>query len=58
MICKYARNRKEKSKSIKNNETEVIYELTIFKQNELLEQLKKFHFTQINFLSHDGEFRF
>lgn len=58
MIRKYARNRKEKSKSIKNNETEVIYELTASKQNELLEQLKKFHFTQINFLSHDGEFRF
>lgn len=58
VIHKYAKNRKEKSKSIKNRETEVIYELSLSKQNELLAQLEKFHFTQINFLSHDGEFRF
>lgn len=58
IIHGYARNRKEKSRSIRNNETEVIYELTISKENELLERLRQFHFTQINFLSHDGEFRF
>lgn len=58
IIRDYAKNRKEKSKSIRNNETEVIYELTISKENDLLERLKQFHFTQINFLSHDGEFRF
>ncbi len=54
----YAKNRKKKSRSIRNNEIEVIYELTISKENELLERLGQFHFTQINFLSHDGEFRF
>lgn len=58
VIHEYAKNRKEKSRSIKNSETEVIYELTVSKEDELLKRLKEFNLAQINFLSHDGEFRF
>lgn len=57
-IHKYSQNCKQKSKSIRNGETEVIYELTTSKETELLNKLKECHISQINFLAHDGEFRF
>lgn len=53
--CKYS---KEKSRSIKNDETELIIELKIQNKEELLEKLAKIDgVTLINCLSHDGEYR-
>ncbi len=57
VLCVYSRNCKEKSRSIRNGETEIIYELSTSKENEMLQSLNKFNLTQINFLAHDGEFR-
>lgn len=56
-IHKYARYCKEKSRSIRNDETEVIYELITRNESELLAELKECEFQQINFLAHDGEYR-
>lgn len=54
----YSKNVKEKSKSIRNGYTEVIYEFKTGKEDELLEVLKKEdYFDSIQFLSHDGEYR-
>ena len=53
--CKH---HKEKSRTIKNGETELIIEVKLSKKEDLLQQLndtKKF--TQINCISHDGECR-
>ena len=53
--CKY---HKEKSRSIKNGETELIIEIRTAKKEELLENLSKIKcMTQINCISHDGECR-
>lgn len=53
--CKYY---KEKSCSIQNGETELIYEIRLSMQEELLNELKKIKSIHtINFLSHDGEYR-
>lgn len=53
--CKYY---KEKSCSIKNNETELIIELSTSEKEILLSDLSKItQLHQINFLSHDGEYR-
>lgn len=53
--CKYY---KEKSCSIKNNETELIIELSTSEKETLLSDLSKItQLHQINFLSHDGEYR-
>lgn len=53
--CKY---HKEKSRSIKNGETELIIEIRTVKKEELLEKFSKIKcLTQINFISHDGECR-
>ncbi|MDO4303910.1 MAG: DUF4956 domain-containing protein [Bacillota bacterium] len=57
VLREYSRNCKEKSRSIRNGETEVIYELTTSRENEMLQSLKRFNLDQINFLAHDGEFR-
>lgn len=58
IIFKYGKNVKEKSNSYRNGETEVIYELTTSAKTELLNALKtNKDLTQINFLSHDGEYR-
>ncbi len=57
VLCGYSRNCKEKSRSIRNGETEIIFELSTSKENEMLQGLNKFNLTQINFLAHDGEFR-
>lgn len=57
VIDKHSKYWKEKSRSIKNGETEVIIELKAREEaliNEL-EEIEGIH--QINFLAHDGEFR-
>ena len=56
-IHTYSKYYKEKSKSIRNGETEVIYELVTSKENELIQNLEKYNFQQINYLTHDGEYR-
>lgn len=58
-IAKYARNVKEKSRSIVLGETEIIYELTTKDENTLLKKLKEKYdsIESVSFLSHDGEFR-
>ena len=49
---------KEKSRSIKNREVEVIYEVRTIKENELVKTLQEIEdLEQIHFLSHDGEYR-
>ena len=54
-FCKY---HKEKSRSIKNGETELIIEIRTAKKEELLEKFSKIKcMTQINCISHDGECR-
>ena len=53
--CKY---HKEKSRIIKNGETELIIEIRTAKKEELLEGFSKIScMTQINCISHDGECR-
>ena len=53
--CKY---HKEKSRSIKNGESELIIEIRTAKKEALLEALSKVKcMTQINCISHDGECR-
>lgn len=53
--CKYHR---EKSRSIKNGETELIIEIRTAKKEELLGAFSKIKcMTQINCISHDGECR-
>lgn len=53
--CKY---HKEKSRSIKNGEVELIVEIRASKKEELLSKLnEEGMFTQINCISHDGECR-
>ena len=49
---------KEKSRSIKNQEVEVIYEITTSKAEQLIKVLREDQgLEQIHFLSHDGEYR-
>ena len=53
--CKY---HKEKSRSIKNGEAELIIEIRTARKEELLEKFSKIKcLTQINCISHDGECR-
>ena len=53
--CKY---HKEKSRCIKNGETELIIEIRTAKKEELLDALSRIKcLTQINCISHDGESR-
>lgn len=53
--CKH---HKEKSRTIKNGETELIIEVKLSKKEDLLQQLGDTEkFTQINCISHDGEYR-
>lgn len=54
-FCKY---HKEKSRSIKNGETELIIEIKTAKKEELLEKFSSIKcMTRINCISHDGECR-
>lgn len=58
LVNKYCKYAKEKSRSIKNNETELIIEVKTKAQEELLKELsREKNLTQIHFLSHDGESR-
>lgn len=53
--CKY---HKEKSRTIKNGETELIIEVRMSDKEELLRELNDTEqFTQVNCISHDGESR-
>lgn len=58
IIKKYSKYSKEKSRSIKNKETEIIIELRTSSEDDILRELEAFDYiTSLNFLSHDGEFR-
>ena len=58
IIKKNSKYFKEKSRSIKNKETEVIIELRTVSEEELLDELAAFSgITSLSFLSHDGEYR-
>lgn len=58
IIGKHSKYWKEKSRSIKNGDTEVIIELKTAQEEALLKELEELnYFRQMNFLSHDGEFR-
>lgn len=57
LIQKHSKYCKQKSKSFRAGETEVIYELITSKEDELLAELKKYNLQQVNYLSHDGEYR-
>ena len=58
LLQKYCKYYKEKSYSIQNGETELIYEIKTSRQEELLDNLKKIEeIHTVNFLSHDGEYR-
>lgn len=48
---------KEKSRSIRQGDVEVIYELKSTEKEELIEKLGSYDFQQINYLEHDGEYR-
>lgn len=57
-IQEYAKYYKEKSRSIKNKEVEVIYEITTSKAEALVRDLQENKgLERIHFLSHDGEYR-
>lgn len=58
LVKKYSKYSKEKSRSIKNGETEIIIELNTNKEEAILKELNQVTgLRQINFLSHDGEYR-
>ena len=58
IVKKHTKFHKEKSRSIKNHETEVIYEVKTAKEAVLVNALQENHgLEQIHFLSHDGEYR-
>lgn len=58
IIGQHSKYWKEKSRSIKNGDTEVIMELKTSEEEAILKELTELeYFRQMNFLSHDGEFR-
>lgn len=58
IIGKHSKYWKEKSRCIKNGDTEVIIELKTSEEETILKELAELNcFRQLNFLSHDGEFR-
>lgn len=58
LIRNHARYHKEKSRSIKNKDTELIYEVKISDEEALIKALRQNKkLKQIQFLSHDGEYR-
>lgn len=58
LIRRYAKYHKEKSRSIKNKDTELIYEVKISDEEALIKALRQNEkLKQIQFLSHDGEYR-
>lgn len=58
ILKKCCKNHKEKSRTIKNGEAELIIEVKLSGKEDLLQQLNDTkEFTQINCISHDGECR-
>ncbi len=58
IIGAHTRYYKEKSRSIKNKDTELIYEVKVSDEETLVKALQEnVKLKQISFLSHDGEFR-
>lgn len=58
IVKEHTKFRKEKSRSIKNREIEVIYEVKTAQEDVLVKTLQKNQgLEQIHFLSHDGEYR-
>ena len=58
VLKKYSKNLKEKSRSYQSGQTEIIFELVALDANKMIKELKDFEkLEQINFLSHDGEYR-
>lgn len=58
IVKEYTKYRKEKSRSIKNRETEVIYEVRTAQEEKLVKALQENQgLEQINYLAHDGEYR-
>lgn len=58
LIGAHARYHKEKSRSIKNKDTELIYEVKVSDEEALVKALRQYtKLNQISFLSHDGESR-
>lgn len=58
LIKKYGKNVKEKSRSYQSGQTEIIYELTTAEEAKLIKELGGYkEIEQINFLTHDGEYR-
>ena len=54
-ISSYCRYYKEKARSTRNNETEIIIEIRTKEKEQLLQKLNHMNFlTQVNFISHDG----
>lgn len=57
-VRKHSKYMKEKSRNIRKEETEAIFEINTRMQNTLLQDLKQnTQINQINLLSHDGEYR-
>lgn len=58
IVGKNCKNYKEKARCIKNGEAEVIVEIFVKKKEDLLKELNNMKcLNQVNYLSHDGEFR-
>lgn len=58
VVKEYTKYHKEKSRIIKNRETEIIYEVKTSQEESLLKALREVAgLAQINYLAHDGEYR-
>lgn len=58
MLEKHGKGVKEKSRSHKSGQTEIIYELVTKEEEIIIKKLKGYGtIEQINFLAHDGEYR-
>lgn len=58
IVKQYTKYHKEKSRSIKNRETEIIYEVKTSQEEALLKALQEVAgLEQIHYLAHDGEYR-
>ena len=58
LIKKYTKSFKEKSRTVKKADTEIIFEIRTAKEDELLKELQqRKELKQINLLSYDGECR-
>lgn len=58
ILKRHGKNVREKSRSIKSGQVELIYELTTEDEEKLVSELSSYEkLEQINLLSHDGEYR-